>query len=218
MLRLVGIALIVGGVVAGFVWPSFVMRESGVELARSTVFDRSAGGWLAGWRAASMRLSPSDNPMRLAIDAAILPGQNFPPTGAGLSVTVAAGGVIVLEGEFDVTLVPSGGNDRVDRVARLVTPPFEVERQDVYTLTVRPVERVDLNFRTVELALRGDVEQPDESYRNPSLAAIGLGVALLLFAGNGGSRNRKPPPSDPPRAPQTPPKREKRKQYKWGRQ
>ena len=205
LLRLIAILLVFGGAGAAFVWPQLVMRHSGEQLGRLTVYER--GGLSGGrWTPGRMRLSPGDNPMRLVVEARFLPGRKFERTTTGLRVSIAAAGSIVMEGVFDVPLPQQSLPDGKVPVSSLATPDFAVDTQDLYTLSASPVETGDLNFQKVDLVLRSDVEVPDTRYRTPAIAAMGLGVLLLLF---GSGR-----PASASRQGRAPKKKQKRN---WGR-
>ena len=221
MVRVIAILLILGGIGAGFVWPSFVTRQSGEELGRSTVFDRSKDGSSSFWRPANMRLTPRDNPMRISVEGSVIDGQRFPPTGIALLISVAAQGEIVLEGEFDLVSVDQGGNELVRRTATLVTPEFDVELEEIYTIAVAPIGSDDHNLSEVAVALRGSVETPDASYRTHGFAAIGVGIVLLIFSG--GSRRKKTNGKRKSTASagarkKAKPQKPRKKQRRWGRQ
>lgn len=223
MVRLIAILVILGGIVAGFVWPSYVMRESGSELGRSTVYERVTDGATTFWRPANMRLTPRDNPMRISVEGFVVTGQRFPPTGAAMLISVAARGEIVIEGEFDLVSVDQGGNELSGRRASLVTPEFEVELEEVYTIAVAPIGSDDHNLEKVEVALRGSVETPDKRYRTHGYVAIGVGVLLLILSGRSGGRRSKTQragkstSSTATRKPAKSPKPRKKKR-RWGRQ
>lgn len=206
LLRLLAILLILGGLGAGFVWPQLVMRHSGKELARIAVFERGTSPAGGQWQPGRMRLSPADNPMRLLVEASFLPGRKLDAPTTGLRVSIATGGSIIMEGVFDMPLPRQSLPDGNVPVSSFATPDFAVDTQDLYTLSASPVEGGDLNFNKVEIALRSDVEIPDTRYRTPAIAAIGLGVLLLLF----GSGRRSAPASRG----KAPKKKQKRK---WGR-
>jgi hypothetical protein len=165
VLRFAATILILGGIGAAFVWPSMVMRNSGRELVRETVFDRGASGPSAGWRSATVELTPADNPVRIVLEASFLPGRDQLEYTTPMQVSVALQGSLVVDGIFDLSMPPMAANNTVPRLSSLALPEFEVEKPGNYAIVVRPLNSGDLDYRSIGVSIRAAVRVPDDRFR-----------------------------------------------------
>ncbi|MFZ1815718.1 MAG: hypothetical protein WBO55_08490 [Rhizobiaceae bacterium] len=180
-MRVIAILLLIAGIGVAFVWPSLVMRNSGEGGDTVLVFDRTDGGWQQGWRAATIQLSPKDNPVRLMIEARFLPGLKFDAATTDMEISLARGGTVVLEGLFELPLPTDAGSNAPTLGSSMVTPEFDIAEAGSYTIFVRSTESRDINFAEVRASTRSNVAVPDDSLRTPAFAAIGLGIILLVL-------------------------------------
>lgn len=203
MLRFFALILIIGGFAASIVWPNIVLRNSGHENVRKTVFERQNGGVANGWRAASIELSPADNPVRIVVDAVFLSGNKKIANTTALQVSIKLVETVVFEGEFELFLPGGGINPELPQVSSLALPDFEVDEAGQYNVLVNSVESTDMNFKSIGISVRTNVEIPDERYVKPGFAALGLGVVLWLFTTGRRTKSAR--------------NRREQKSRKWGR-
>jgi hypothetical protein len=180
------------GLFAVFAWPQIAERRSGTEKARLLVFNRDDGGWERGWRPVQIDLSPSDNPVRIILDAKFAADAIKRGVTTDLLMVVARGGAVLLETALAMPVPGSGDGGPHGTV--LPVPEFSVPQAGRYTITIRSTETEDAGFLGADAIVRTGVARDPDRWQVPGYVATGLGAVLFILGGgriNTGRRGRR---------------------------
>lgn len=194
VMRKIAYALVVAGITLGILLPAFHLHFSGSFIQDEIVYDRANGGW----RAATLYLSPADNPVRLQFVAEFLVGGRLPPVKIPLDVKISdADGTLMAA----IVSLPASGRDagaELPKIRSTTAPVFSVQQEGQHTLEVAfapnknngNILLPDVKSLTAEFT--ANATEPNEDYKLPAVVLVILGIYLLIRSGREGRKVRAP--------------------------
>lgn len=200
-MRFFFLIILLAGLALGIGYPWTVANFSGTELERRTVYTR--GG---GFTPTTLRLSPSDAPVRVMVDMTSIGAMTLSGERTVLTLTATVNNRTVLANTLTFAHQeprpdnPQAGGMIYRDEAGVIDP---VEDGD-YVFVVGPGDADGIEMRSAELVLRSGVDFIDEKFIPVGYVLMAVGFIGFVLSLTRGGRRRDEPPAGPP-----PPK--------WGR-
>lgn len=179
-MRPVLFAMIVAGLALGIGYPWYMRHFTGSEIGRWTVLENRG----AGFRTQEVRLSESDAPVRVFVDATPLPGYIPSQHRSALTIAVSRDGMPVLSQGLDFVSENGAVNDRPTPqdggVLRQSAGDIDPVVPGLYAFRLVQGNTDGLQLSKVVLVLRRGAETANEVYTTIGLVLGVMGVYGLM--------------------------------------
>ncbi|MFC4624163.1 hypothetical protein ACFO1V_02800 [Daeguia caeni] len=178
-MRPVLVLMIIAGIALGLGYPWYMRHFTGSEIGRWTVLENRQGGF----RVQEVRLSESDAPVRVFVDAVPLPGYIPSQRRSALTLAVSRDGFPVLSEGLDFvanSASPDAALPQDGGILRQSAGDIDPVVPGLYSFRFVIGNTDGLQLSKVDLVLRRGAQTPDETITTIGLVLGVLGIYGLM--------------------------------------